>query len=105
MKDHTVKQIREHLQKREIPVAEIDTIIKKLSDYDLLNDEKYCQNKTAALSMPRSDLIVYSFLCAIGHHCIFGINKILQKEERRILCKLGAWFLFFVANLTHISSG
>ena len=45
MKDHTVRQIREHLEKREIPGNDIDSMIKKLIDYDLLNDEKYCQNK------------------------------------------------------------
>ena len=45
LKDHTVKQIRDHLLKREIGTKETEEIINKLLGYDLLNDEKYCQNK------------------------------------------------------------
>ena len=45
LKDHTVKQIRDHLLKREIDTQKADEIINKLKGYDLLNDEKYCQNK------------------------------------------------------------
>ena len=45
LKDHTVKQIRDHLFKKEIEKEDIDDIIEKLLSYDLLDDEKYCQNK------------------------------------------------------------
>ncbi|MBR4461830.1 MAG: RecX family transcriptional regulator [Erysipelotrichaceae bacterium] len=45
LKDHTVKQIRDHLTRKELDPDSIEIIIKKLSDYDLLNDEKYCQSK------------------------------------------------------------
>ncbi len=45
MKDHTVKQICDHLLKKEIEKEDIDSIIEKLLSYNLLDDEKYCQNK------------------------------------------------------------
>ena len=45
VKDNTVKQIKDHLYKKELNTAEVNKIIDKLIEYNLLNDEKYCINK------------------------------------------------------------
>ena len=44
-KDHSVKQIRDYLYKTELDKATIDSIIDRLKEYKLLDDEKYCINK------------------------------------------------------------
>ena len=44
-KDHTVKQIRDYLSRTDLNASQIDEIINRLIEYDLLNDEKYCINK------------------------------------------------------------
>ena len=44
-KDQTVKQIRDYLYRNDLEKSEADDIIKKLSDYGLLDDRKYCIGK------------------------------------------------------------
>ena len=44
-KDHTIKQIREYLYRCELKKDEIDSLVKRLCDYGLLDDEKYCIGK------------------------------------------------------------
>lgn len=45
-KDYTVKQISDYLKiKHNLEYKDIDIIIEKLKNYDLLNDEKYCINR------------------------------------------------------------
>ena len=44
-KDHTVKQIREYLHRFELNGSEIDELVKRLMEYGLLDDEKYCISK------------------------------------------------------------
>ena len=44
-KDHTVKQIRDYLYKNELKKSEIEDIIKRLKEYGLLDDDKYCKGK------------------------------------------------------------
>lgn len=50
-KDYTVKQIEDYLKiKRQLNKKEIDIIINKLKSYDLLNDERYCENRANYLN-------------------------------------------------------
>lgn len=50
-KDFTVKQIKDYLKiKKELNTKEIDTIINKLTEYGLLDDDKYCINRANYLS-------------------------------------------------------
>ena len=50
-KDYTIKQIQNYLKlKHNLDYKEIDTIINKLKNYDLLDDEKYCINRINYLS-------------------------------------------------------
>ncbi|MBQ3295990.1 MAG: RecX family transcriptional regulator [Erysipelotrichaceae bacterium] len=44
-KDHTVKQIRDYLYRYELKRSEIEDLIKRLKEYGLLDDEKYCIGK------------------------------------------------------------
>ena len=45
-KDYTVKQIKDYLSiKHNLEIEDINTIINKLENYNLLNDEKYCINR------------------------------------------------------------
>ena len=43
LKDHTVKQIKDHLKTKQLNKEESDAIIEKLKSYGLLNDEQYCK--------------------------------------------------------------
>lgn len=50
-KDFTVKQIKDYLKiKKELNNNELEQIIAKLTEYGLLDDEKYCLNRTNYLS-------------------------------------------------------
>lgn len=45
-KDYTVKQIKDYLfVKKELHKDEVDTIINKLNEYHLLDDDRYCLNR------------------------------------------------------------
>ncbi len=46
-KDHTIKQIREFLHRSELEKDEIDSLISRLCEYGLIDDEKYCIGKIA----------------------------------------------------------
>ncbi len=46
-KDHTVKQIKDYLRRYELKSSEIDEQIRRLKEYGLLDDEKYCIGKIA----------------------------------------------------------
>ena len=51
IKDFSVKQISDHLKiKKQLNSDEIDAIISKLKSYGLLDDERYCINRTNYLS-------------------------------------------------------
>lgn len=51
IKDFSVKQISNHLKiKKQLNSDEIDAIISKLKSYGLLDDERYCVNRTNYLS-------------------------------------------------------
>lgn len=50
-KDYTVKQISEYLyRKRLLNKNEVEAIINKLNNYNLLDDEKYCINRSSYLN-------------------------------------------------------
>lgn len=50
-KDFTVKQIKDYLIiKKELDYKETDNIINKLKEYGLLDDDKYCLNRTIYLN-------------------------------------------------------
>ena len=51
IKDFTVKQIKDFLKiKKQLNSKETSDIIDKLINYDLLNDERYCQNRCSYLN-------------------------------------------------------
>ena len=83
MKDHTIKQIRDHLLKKDLAKEEIDRIILKLKEYNLLNDEKYCQNKIVSYENENlSYNQIRQRLIKDGVHEEL-IRKYLQKDEDR----------------------
>ena len=47
VKDYTVKQIKDHLNKTELDDEKKNEIVDKLISYGMLDDEKYAQNKIA----------------------------------------------------------
>lgn len=50
-KDFTIKQIKDYLKiKKELDYKEADKVIKKLIEYGLLDDDKYCLNRTIYLN-------------------------------------------------------
>ncbi len=88
MKDHTVKQIRDHLRKRELEKEEIDSIVDKLVSYDLLNDEKYCQNK--AIYYNNQNLSYRQIRQKLKKDGISEeiIDRFLQKDDTKELQKI-----------------
>ncbi|MCR4634124.1 MAG: RecX family transcriptional regulator [Erysipelotrichaceae bacterium] len=52
-KDHTVKQISDHLKGKGLNASQISKLIDKLKGYGLLDDEKYCVSRIAYLKDAR----------------------------------------------------
>lgn len=74
-KDHSIKQIRDHLKRYDLDIEETDSIINRLINYDLLNDEKYAMNRVSYLQ--NSSLSNKAILNKLSKE---GIDKDLIKK-------------------------